>query len=492
MLVLSFLLTGLALAQVPTQDPNDLTLDGCYPALTSEGGGALQVLKSARTPNGFTCAARGWNSYGIQVVHNAVRNWTEFDQDFVISQCDVLAGDAYQQAGYVLCSLDAGWSTNDPDEYGRILYNETLFDIPALASHLHGQGLQLGVYIIPGFPCNGLNRTIKGTNLKMSDVWNGNDDGLQFCDFDFSKDGTQQWHDSLLELWTGWGIDMIKLDFVTPGSPSNGATLPANNSGAVIAYHNAIQNSGKQVRLDISWKLCRNDTYYDIWRTNADSLRVDQDLNNYGGTTLIAVREAQRTIEMYRQTIVLHTGKNQPITIYPDMDDLFIGNDESITGLNDNQRITLASHWIGAAANLILGSDMTRIDDLGLQLITSTASMDATSFCAKYPMQPRNPGTGLNTAQQLQAWIAGPDDGGNAYVLLTNLGPSRGNSGYNTTISGTQTVTASLEDLGVGNEGCYSVQNVWKGGNPTQVMSGGSLSSDLGDFETSMFKLYPC
>jgi len=107
-------------------------------------------------------------------------------------------------------------------------------------------------------------------------------------------------------------------------------------------------------------------------------------------------------------------------------------------------------------------------------------------------MQPRNPGTGKNTPQQLQAWIAGPDDSGSAVVLLTNLGYSRGNSGYTTQLDGTQTVTASLSDLGIDNQPCYKVEDIWGGGEATQVMQGGSVSAELGDFESKMLKLTCC
>src|SRR3954470_21293163 len=88
------------------------------------------------------------------------------------------------------------------------------------------------------------------------------------------------------------GINMIKLDFVTPGSCNTNDPFPIcilpgfpiDSSATVKAYHKAIQNSGRDIRLDISWKLERNDTYYDIWRTNAESMRTDQDINEGSGS----------------------------------------------------------------------------------------------------------------------------------------------------------------------------------------------------------------
>lgn len=37
---------------------------------------------------------------------------------------------------------------------------------------------------------------------------------------------------------------MIKLDYMTPGSPKNNGHLKKDNSGVVVAYQNAIMISG--------------------------------------------------------------------------------------------------------------------------------------------------------------------------------------------------------------------------------------------------------
>lgn len=97
--------------------------------------------------------------------------------------------------------------------------------------------------------------------------------------------------------------------------------------------------------------------------------------------------------------------------------------------------------------------------------------MDVANFTARYPMQPRNPGTGKNWSQQLQAWIAGPDDAGDAVVVLANYGPDQGAGGFNTSLEGTQNVTASWADLGISS--LYHVRNVWE-------------SEDVGTFDSQI------
>lgn len=462
------------------QNRDDTTINGCYPQPIYNSG-PLQVLYTAQTANGFTTSGRGWNSWGVEATPATTPSWTGLNQANVISQCSVMASEPFQKMGFTVCSLDAGWA-GAADEYGRTLYNNATFDLPALAEYLHSVGLELGVYGIPGVPCSAANDTIYGTDILIADVLNGNNDGLGTCDFDFSKDGVQQYHDSLIDLWASWGVDMIKLDFVTPGSPWNGANLVCDNSPAVIAFHNAIKNSGRQIRLDLSWKLCRNETYLPIWSEYAESIRTDQDINNYGGITFVIWQEVQRAIDNYRQYISLQKQRNVPITLYPDMDNLFVANPENVTGVSDIQRITMMNHWLGAAANLILGSDLTAIDDLGMQLLTSQQTIDAANFFAQYPMQPRNPGTGNNLAQQLQAWIAGPTNNNEGYVLIVNYGPDQGAGGFGTSLTGVQNVTVSLEDLGIAGKK-WKFQDVWAG-NSTTVST--SYSAFLNESESQL------
>lgn len=285
------------------------------------------------------------------------------------------------------------------------------------------------------------------------------------------------------------GADLIKLDYITPGSPSNGGNLPPDNSGEVIAYHKAITASGRPMRLDISWKLERNATYQKIWSSNADSQRTDQDINNSSEKVFIAWATVQRAIENYRDFIsrIVNASEEPVTTIYADMDSMYVGNEETITGVSDAMRKTIATHWVGAAANLITGSDMTRIDQLGLQLLTNEAAMEVADFTAKYPMQPRNPGTGRNDSKQLQAWIAGPNASATAIVVLANYGPDQGQGGFGTKVEGPQFVKATWADLGI--TGSYCVEDIWSKND--LGTSANEVSATLDAGESLLLKLTP-
>lgn len=257
------------------------------------------------------------------------------------------------------------------------------------------------------------------------------------------------------------GVDFIKLDFITPGSPSNSVNLPPDLSGEVVGYHQAIAQSDRQIRLDISWKLDRSEQFFDIWETNADSMRTDQDINNGGAATFVNWGTVQRAIDNYRQYTTTVTETSTALTIYPDMDNLFVGNAAAVSGVTDDERQTIMTHWLGAAANLIIGSDLTNLDDFGLNLLTNADALAVADFTAGFLIQPRNPGTGGQSAQQLQAWIAGPDSTGKAVVVIANYGPDEGQGGFGTTLSGTQTVMVTWGDLGI--DGSFDIFDVWAG-----------------------------
>ncbi len=136
----------------------DSSLPDCYPE-PKPVSGPLKVVKTAQTANGFRSSARGWNTYGVQALQNgsqvvpsfAGQSGVNYNQQFVETQCGVLADPRLKKAGYDPCSLDSGWQAfNGVDEYGRITYNTTRFDLPQLGSWLKERDLKLGVYITPG------------------------------------------------------------------------------------------------------------------------------------------------------------------------------------------------------------------------------------------------------------------------------------------------------------------------------------------------------
>ncbi|OPB40654.1 GH27 protein [Trichoderma guizhouense] len=435
--------------------------------------------------NGFNAPPRGWNSFGMQARGG---NTFPLNQANVQTQCDLLN----VTAGYTLCSIDSGWSGNGGDQFGRLVPDTSVFpNLTALANRLHSQGKLLGIYALPGALSADAGVTVQGTNIKLGTLFDTSQPSYNLRQtFDFSKNGVQQWHNSVVNNWAAMGVDYIKLDFMTPGSPQANEDLPANNSLAAVAYHKAIQQASRPMRLDLSWKLDRNSAAdFFLWRGNADGLRLDQDINNAQASQFLGFNTVQRAIEQYRSFINQQeedpARQGTPIMIRPDMDNVYTGNAQSLTGLTNVQRYTVAIHWVGAGANLITGSDLTQLDTIGRELLYDPEFLSVADFTAQFPMQPKNPfGTsnpGSQASEQLQAWIAGPNAGNkNAVVVLANYGPDLGQGGFNKNLQGVQLVNVSLSLLGIANgqpNGApgWSVRRVLGGGG-----SGGEDHSDLG------------
>ena len=159
---------------------------------------ASTVIQYGTTPGGFSSAPKGWNSFPMQTLG------MKFNQENVIEQCDQLIN-ALDGYGYDLCSLDSGWSVGDVgDEYGRIIYDSSIFNIPQLAEHLHSKCLKLGVYVVPGYFAKDANKTVLDTNYKLSEIGNGHNNGLARIDLNYSHPGAQKWCNSIIDQFSQW------------------------------------------------------------------------------------------------------------------------------------------------------------------------------------------------------------------------------------------------------------------------------------------------
>lgn len=337
---------------------------------------------------------------------------------------------------------------------------------------------------------------------------------------DFSKPGVQEWHNSVVDLLCEeYSVRYIKLDFICPTSSPDGCEGFPDSRGAVAAYHAAIQQSKCRgsMRLGLSWMLdWHSNSLWSTWNENADSMRLDEDINNSGDQRLVSFATVQRAIERYRVFVnslaqgLVNGGAQHAVRIRPDMDNTFVANNITLSGLHDAQRWTMAMHWIGAGANLFEGGDLSQVDALGRKLLSDPAVHGAggiTDQFADHPMQPRNPHgqtckphwafvAGGGQPQQLQAWIAGPNTRGDALVIVSNLGPDehpfRGT--FRTECIGRQNVSISFVELGLAATAEYHVSVVWDGradvpASEQRVAGSQQVVAQLGPWESVMYKL---
>jgi alpha-galactosidase len=168
-------------------------------AVSADG---LNTPHLGTTPNGFTAPPRGWNSFALQSLSPSFT----LNQDNVMTQCDAMA-DKLGKYGYEYCSLDSGWSVGDQgDEYGRIQYDQSIFDIPSLATHLHSKNLKLGVYVLPGYFYKDGSKQIYGTNppITLTEAGDGTCNGLARCAFNYKSKGAQEYCNSVVDQFASW------------------------------------------------------------------------------------------------------------------------------------------------------------------------------------------------------------------------------------------------------------------------------------------------
>jgi alpha-galactosidase len=221
-------------------------------------------------------------------------------------------------------------------------------------------------------------------------------------------------------------------------------------------------------------------------------MRTDQDLNGGQGVQT-QWSTVQRAIEQYREYIVQVSDRGSAVlTIYPDMDNLFVGNNGSISGLTDNQRQTVMSHWIGAGANLIIGSNMTEMDDYGLALLTNQRALEiANNFTTKYPMQPTQGNNNPTHGRQGQVWIAGPaGDSDVAVVLVANYGNSGNNNLFDPIpTQGWWSYSFTFSDIGLDANATYAIEDVWDSAADFTVHGDEIVSGTLQDAEVKFWRL---
>jgi alpha-galactosidase len=225
---------------------------------------------------------------------------------------------------------------------------------------------------------------------------------------------------------------------------------------------------------------------------SADTMRTDQDLNGGPGVQT-QWSTVQRAIEQYREYILQVSARGSTVlTIYPDMDNLFVGNNASLSGLTNNQRQTVMSHWIGAGANLIIGSNMTELDDFGLALLTNEQAMEiANNFTVKYPMRPTQGNNNTSHGRQGQVWIAGPaGDSDVAVVLVANYGNSGNNNLFDPIpTQGWWSYNFTFSDIGLDADATYAIENIWNSTTDFTAKGDEIVSGTLQDAEVKFWRL---
>ncbi len=212
----------------------------------------------------------GWNSYNCfgSAVH----------EDEVKANADYMAKHL-KQYGWQYVVVDFLWAYDNPpfsnignpyqkrlqdgsyipwlemDSFGRLLPTPEKFPssfqgkgFKPLADYIHSKGLKFGIHVMRGIPRQAVWAKTKvfGTDGITADQiadttstcsWLNHMYGL-----DMTKQGAQEYLNSLLKLYASWGVDFIKVDDIS---------RPYHKT-EIEGYRKAIENSGRPIVLSIS------------------------------------------------------------------------------------------------------------------------------------------------------------------------------------------------------------------------------------------------
>ena len=379
----------------------------------------------------------GWSSWSLQATKYpgyGGQGW--LTAQHVKEQSDAMQA-KLQKHGYTYINIDSGWR-GGWDEFGRPTPHAERFPqgIRDVADYVHAKGQKFGIYYVPGIDDDllALNPPIKDTNLRIRDIvfvprkiangWKGGHA------IDYSRPGAQEYIQSIADLFASWEIDFLKFDGVTPGSDHYDLTIDARPD--VEAWGKALIKTKRPIWLTLSWKIDMR--FNDFWKRYANALRTGQDVESYDEKLTHWPQISWRFDAARDYAWAAGKGKG-----WNDLDALLVGNGE-MSGLTLDERRSTMTLWAISCSPLYSGDDLTKLDAIGLELLTNDEVIAV--------QQSGNIARLINRdAKKNQVWAAKNADG-SVVVAFFNLDDKQ-----------TKKVIALWKDIGL--SGPATVRDLW-------------------------------
>ena len=337
----------------------------------------------------------GWNSWNV---------WgLSVDAEKVRAAADAFVSTGLADHGWSYINIDDGWEAPRRLADSSIAGNEKFPDFKALSSYVHHQGLKLGIYSSPGpLTCGG-----------------------------YLGSWQHEYQDA--RTWASWGIDYLKYDWCSYERIAKDHS-PEELKKPYRLMRRALDAAGR----DIVYSLCQYgmgrvwewgaEVGGNLWRTTGDITDTWQSMSGIG----------------FRQ------GMAAPFAApghWNDPDMLVVGwvgwgPDIRPSRLTPDEQYTHISLWSLLAAPLLIGCDLTRLDDFTLSLLTNDEVLAVDQDPLGKAAVP------VYNHDEIQYWTRPLYDGSRA-VGVFNLGEEK------------QEVTVRFADLKM-EEGEYRVRDLWR------------------------------
>ncbi len=259
------------------------------------------------------------------------------------------------------------------DPYGRLLPDISRFPSSAngkgfapLADYIHGLGLKFGIHIMRGIPRIAAHNhlPIVGSKARADEIadpssicgWNPDMYGIRK-----DVEGAQEYYNSIISLYAGWGVDFIKCDDICNTNLYKENPYSAAHEVEMLQY--AIEKTGHNIVLSLSpgpaliEKAWHYEKYANMWRIT-DDFWDQWDL----------LRNMFDRCELWQN----HVAEGS----YPDCDMLPVGKIgkgfgmERDTSFTKEEQITMMTLWCIFGSPLMVGAELTKLDHWTLWLLT--------------------------------------------------------------------------------------------------------------------------
>ncbi|UCD49241.1 MAG: glycoside hydrolase family 27 protein [Phycisphaerales bacterium] len=347
----------------------------------------------------------GWNSWNC---------WgCAIDEDKIKEAADAMVRNGLINHGWQYINIDDCWmkklDSDDPisggptrDECGRILTNKRFPDMKALTDEVHNLGLKMGIYISPG----------PRTCQRYEGSWK------------------HELHDA--QRFAEWGIDYLKYDWCGYGSIVRRPDLEQMKAPYVF-----MRMCLDRIDRDIVYSLCQYGMG-DVWEwgteVGGNCWRTTGDIPDTWGS-MAGIGFAQDKCSPYacpghwNDRDMLVVGK---VGWGPNLRD---------SHLTPNEQYTHMSLWCLLCSPLLIGCDLTQLDEFTLNLLTNDEVLEVNQD--PLGRQARR----VSQDGYLEVWAKKMEDG-SAAVGLFNRDETP------------KTVTAQWSDLGL--TGPQRVRDLWR------------------------------
>jgi hypothetical protein len=404
---------------------------------------AQKGVLAPRPPMGWN----SWDAYGLTIDELQFR-----------ANVDVLAK-RLKPAGYEYAVVDEGWYLENPkkekseafayrmDANGRYVPAPNRYPSAAgdagfgpVAKYVHGVGLKFGIHIIRGIPKKAVeqNTTVAGSSFHAADVaevsdtcpWNPDNYGVK------DTAAGQAWYDSLMRQYAAWGVDYIKVDCI--------ASHPYKGD-EIRMIHRAIVKTGRAMVLSLSPGPAPLDKAAEV-AANAQLWRISDDV--WDRWERPENEHFPQGVKNQFAVIASWAGAVKPGN-WPDADMLPLGTLGPVPGwgsqrktrLTQDEQRTLVTLWAIARSPLIVGANLTQLDDWTEKLLTNPDVIRLDQAARRSRM--------VKQEGDVIAWTSDLEDGSHALAFF-NVGE--------TTV---KIMNHPFADYGATERKSYRVRDVW-------------------------------